>query len=405
MIVGGGFGGLNAAQGLKRVPVDVTLIDRHNHHLFQPLLYQVATGGLSPADIASPIRHVLRRQRNARVLMDNVVGIDLDARVVRGDHTATHYDTLVISTGARHHYFGNDSWEDDAPGLKTLDDALHIRARVLRSFEEAERGDVRHLTFLVVGGGPTGLEMAGTIAEMAHHSLAHEYKSIDRTAIRVVLVEATDRLLQPYPPELSEKARVQLADLGVEVRLNWQVTDIDGDRVTMSDGAETEVVHTAVTVWAAGVKASSLAQELQSAGAEFDRAGRVIVTPELTVPSHPEIFVIGDTARVEIDEKVIPGVAPAAIQMGRYVAKTIGRRVRGQETPPFRYVDRGNLATIGRSAAVADIGPLHFSGWPAWVAWLGIHLFFLIGFENKLLVMVQWAGNYITRNRSARIIR
>ncbi len=405
VIVGGGFGGLNAAKDLRRADVDVTLIDRTNHHLFQPLLYQVATGGLSPADIASPIRHILRRQKNTTVLMDTVLSIDADRRMVRGVHTETPYDTLIVATGAGHHYFGNDAWEEDAPGLKTLDDATLIRGRILESFERAERGEDASLSFVVIGGGPTGLEMAGAIAEMANHTLKQEFRSIDPRRAHVLLVEAADRVLLPYPVELSAKAKKQVEDLGVEVRLGWRVEDIDGGAITMTDGEQTETVTSGVAVWAAGVRAAPLARTLEAAGATLDRAGRVVVGPDLTVPGHPEVFVIGDTAAVEHGDGLVPGTSPAAIQMGKYVAKAIRARIAGRAAAPFRYRDKGALATIGRSAAVADLGPLHFSGWPAWVAWLAIHIYFLIGFENRLLVMIQWSLNYITRNRSARLIR
>lgn len=405
MIIGGGFGGLNAAKDLRRADVDVTLIDRTNHHLFQPLLYQVATGGLSPADIASPIRHVLRRHHNLTVLMDTVRSIDAESRLVIGEHTQTSYDTLIVAPGARHHYFGNEEWEESAPGLKTLDDATAIRTRILASFERAERGDGTPLTFVVVGGGPTGLEMAGTIAEMARHTLHKEFRTSRPRNARVLLIEATDRVLATYPDQLSHKAVRQAEDLGVEVRLGWRVEDIDGDDVTMTDGEKIETLATAAIVWAAGVRASPLLETLTGAGATLDKAGRVEVSHDLTVPGREEIMVIGDAAAVEHGGGLVPGTCPAAIQMGKYAAKAVKRRLSGKTIEPFAYRDKGSLATIGRSAAVADLGPLHFSGWPAWIAWLGIHIFFLIGFENRLLVMVQWAWNYFTRNRSARLIR
>ena len=405
VIIGGGFAGLNAAKDLRRIDVDVTLIDRTNHHLFQPLLYQVATGGLSPADIASPIRHILRRQRNATVLMDTVQSIDTENEVVHGSRTNTPYDTLIVATGASHYYFGNDEWEQDAPGLKTLDDATLIRGRILETFERAERGEDASLTFVIIGGGPTGLEMAGAIAEMANYTLKHEFRATDPRQARVLLVEAADRVLLPYPEELSAKAKTQAENLGVEVRLGWKVEAIVGDRITMTNGERTETVTAGVAVWAAGVRATSLVQTLEAAGATLDRAGRVVVEPDLTVPGHPEIFVIGDTAAVDYEGGSVPGTCPAAIQMGQFVAKAIAARVEGGATGPFRYRDKGSLATIGRSAAVADLGRLHFSGWPAWVAWLGIHIYFLIGFENRLLVMIQWSLNYLTRGRSARLIR
>lgn len=405
VIIGAGFGGLNAAKKLKRADVDVTVIDRTNHHLFQPLLYQVATSGLSPADIASPIRHILRRQHNATVLLDTIKAIDTERRVVIGEHTETPYDTLIVATGAKYHYFGNDHWAEHAPGLKTLDDATLIRTRILESFERVERGDDVPLTFVVVGGGPTGLEMAGTIADMTRNTLNREFRSIAPDKSRVVLVEAADRVLQPYPEELSTSAKRQLEQLGVEVRLGWRVDDIGQTAIKVTNGETTETIETAVTVWAAGVKATDLLQSLGPAGATFDRMGRVEVLPDLTIPGHSEIFVIGDAAAVQYADGEVPGTCPAAIQMGQYVAGVIKDRLGGTTTESFEFTDKGMLATIGRSAAVADIGKLHFSGWPAWVAWLAIHIFFLIGFENRLLVLVQWAGNYITRNRSARLIR
>jgi NADH dehydrogenase len=398
VIVGGGFAGLTAAQQLKRADVEITLIDRTNHHLFQPLLYQVATGGLSPADIASPIRYVLRHQRNVRVIEDTVREIDTN-RVV-ADTTAFPFDVLIVATGATHHYFGNDDWEYAAPSLKTLPDATRLRAQILEAFESAERSGSGELTFLVVGGGPTGVEMAGAIAEMAAFTLKRDFRTIDPAAARVLLVEAGDRILPAYPASLSTKAEIQLTRLGAEVMTSCQVVELSpGNAVLERDGGR-ETLSPQATVWAAGVKASSLGEALVPLGAELDRAGRVQVTPDLTIPGHPHIFVAGDLAAVTQDGKSIPGVAPAAMQMGRYVADVI----RGRTTKPFRYRDKGSLATIGRSSGIADFGKVRFSGFPAWAAWLLIHIFFLIGFQNRVLVMVQWAWNYFTRNRSARLI-
>jgi NADH dehydrogenase len=398
VIVGGGFAGLTAAQRLERADVEITLIDRTNHHLFQPLLYQVATGGLSPADIASPIRHILRRQRNARVIEDSVQAVVEHAVI-----TATGeipYDILIVATGATHHYFGNDDWEDHAPGLKTLPDATRLRARILGAFEAAERTGSNDLTFLVVGAGPTGVEMAGAIAEMARHTLRHDFRAIDPTASRVLLVEAGPRVLPAFPEKLSKKAERQLERLGAEVMTDTAVTDLGDGRAILRRGDEEEEVKPQATVWAAGVKASGLGAALVPLGAELDRVGRVIVRPDLTIPGHDNIFVIGDLAAVEQDGQPVPGVAPAAMQMGRYVAEVIEE----ESTGPFRYRDKGSLATIGRSAGVADFGKVTFSGFPAWAAWLGIHLFFLVEFQNRILVMIQWAWSYFTRNRSARLV-
>ena len=398
VIIGGGFAGLTTAQRLKRADVEITLIDRTNHHLFQPLLYQVATGGLSPADIATPIRYILRRQENVRVIEDTVIAIETDR--VSTESGPFPFDTLVVATGATHHYFGNDGWQSHAPGLKTLPDATRLRAKILEAFETAERTGKGDLTFLVVGGGPTGVEIAGAIGEMARHTLRRDFRTIDPSAAQVLLVEAGPRVLSTYPESLSTKAETQLARLGVEVRTGWQVTELTSDSATLSDGEHQQVITTTASVWAAGVKASSLGTAVTALGAELDSAGRVKVGPDLAVPGRPNIYVIGDLALLTQDGGQVPGVAPAAMQMGRYVAD----RIRGRTTKPFRYRNKGNLATIGRSAGVADFGWLRFSGLPAWAAWLGIHIFFLIGFQNRILVMIQWTWNYLTRNRSARLI-
>jgi len=398
VIVGGGFAGLNAAKRLKKADVEITLIDRTNYHLFQPLLYQVATGGVSPADIASPIRYVLRRQKNVKVVQDVVREIR-DSEVVT-DSGTIGFDVLIVATGATHHYFGNNEWAEYAPGLKTLPDATAIRARVLGAFEEAERTGSEDLTFVIVGGGPTGVEMAGAIAEMARHTLRSDFRDIDPAAAHVLLVEAGPRLLPSFPEDLSRKAEVQLIDLGARVLTGWRVTAIEERRVVVAKGAEEQVLYPQATVWAAGVKASILGKSLQLLGATLDRSGRVEVNPDLTLPGWPNIYVAGDLAAVSHDGKPVPGVAPAAIQMGKYVADVI----QGKEGGPFRYRDKGSLATIGRSAGVADFGRARFSGFIAWAAWLGVHIFFLIGFENRLLVMIQWAWNYVTRNRSARLV-
>jgi len=398
VIVGGGFAGLTAAQQLRHADVQVTLIDRTNHHLFQPLLYQVATGGLSPAHVASPIRHILRRQRNVKVIQDTVRDIRADGIVT--DSGTTSFDELVVATGATHHYFGHDDWSEYAPGLKTLPDATGIRARILGAFEAAERTGSGDLTFLVIGGGPTGVEMAGAIAETARYTLRRDFRDIDPSAARVLLVDAEPHVLAAFPERLSQSAEEQLAGLGVEVMTGWRATELSEGRAVIGNGEEQRVLSPQATIWAAGVKASSLGSALAALGAELDRAGRVEVRPDLTIPGHPNIHVIGDLAAVASEGKPVPGVAPAAMQMGRYVADVI----RGKETGPFRYRNKGSLATIGRSAGVADFGRVRFSGFPAWAAWLGVHLFFLIGFENRILVMTQWAWNYVTRNRSARLV-
>lgn len=402
VIIGGGFGGLTAARRLAKADVDITLVDRTNFHLFQPLLYQVATGGLSPADIASPIRYILRHQRNVHVVLDTVV--DINAAEVTTTTATFPFDTLIVATGATHHYFGNDGWEQHAPGLKTIPDATRIRSMVLEAFEHAERsGDYQNsLTFVVVGGGPTGVELAGAIAETAQHTLRKDFRAIDPTQARVLLVEAAPQILGHYPDPLPAKAVAQLEKLGVEVRLGWRVTDLDATSATLTDSVTTEVVTSACKIWAAGVRASPLGAVLRGLGADLDRAGRVMVEPDLSLPGHPEVFVIGDLAAVTNGSQMVPGVAPAAQQMGRFVADLI--RNRPEPRPIFRYRDKGTLATIGRSAGVAEVWGLRLSGWPAWAAWLTIHIFFLIGFENRLLVLTQWTWTYITRNRSARLI-
>ncbi len=402
VIVGGGFAGLAAARGLARASVSVTLVDRTNHHLFQPLLYQVATAGLSPAEIAYPIRRILRRQRNAQVLLAEVAGIDPAAKRVRLADGEIPYDFLVLAAGAGHSYFGKDEWEAHAPGLKTLEDALEIRRRVLVAFEAAEReenAEARRqwLTFVVVGGGPTGVEMAGTFAEIARHTLARDFRRIDPRTARVILVEGGPRVLPTYPEELSEKAKLQLEALGVQVWTGALVTAVDASGVGI--GAERIAART--VVWAAGVTASPLAQFL---GAPLDRAGRVRIASDLTVPGRPEVFVIGDLASLDQDGHPVPGVAPAAMQMGAHAAANIRRAAREEPLVPFRYRDKGSLATIGRRSAVALIGRLRLSGPLAWLAWLGIHIFFLIGFRNRFVVLFTWAWAYLTYDRSARLI-
>lgn len=412
VIVGGGFGGLYAARALAKVPVELTLLDRRNFHLFQPLLYQVATGGLSPANIAAPLRAVLRRQRNARVLLAKVTGFDIGRREALLDQgPPVPYDTLIVAAGATHHYFGHPEWERFAPGLKTIEDATEIRRRVLLAFEAAERetSPARRgalLTFVVVGGGPTGVELAGAVAEVAHHTLRGNFRAFDPASARVLLLEAGDRILATYPIKLSMKAVLSLQRLGVTVCTNAAVTDVGPEHVAVKASGRDETIAAHTVLWAAGVDASPLARALAEATcATLDRSGRVIVGPDLTLPGHPEIFVIGDMANYPHQTgKPLPGVAPVAMQQGRFVADLIRRRIEGQAPIAFHYRDRGSMATIGRGAAVADLGWLRLSGLPAWLAWLFIHILFLIEFENRVLVVFQWAWNYITRNRSARLI-
>lgn len=403
VIVGGGFGGLWAARALRRAPVRVTLLDRGNHHLFQPLLYQVATAGLSAPNIAAPLRHILRRQRNATVLMGEVAGIEPDAKRLRlADGRTLDYDTLLLASGATHAYFGHDDWALHAPGLKTLDDALEIRRRILTAFERAEAEDdaaqrAAWLTFAIVGGGPTGVELAGTLAEIARHTLRDEFRRADPHRARVLLLEAGPRVLSSFPESLSAKARAQLERLGVEVRSGVPVAAIDAEGVVLGE----ERIPSRTVLWAAGVAASPLARDL---GVPLDRAGRVIVDADLRVPGHPDVYVVGDLAAVRCDDNPVPGVAPAAKQMGRYVGGAIRTRLRGVEPPPFRYRDFGNLATIGRMAAVVDLHGLKLSGLLAWWFWLAAHVFFLIGFRNRLVVLIDWAQAYWSYQRSARII-
>jgi NADH dehydrogenase len=412
VIVGGGFGGLLAARGLRGADVDVTLVDRQNFHLFQPLAYQVATGALSSAEIAAPLRQVLRRQQNAHVMLAEVTGFDLAGRVLHLDQlpngpaaTTLPYDTLVVAGGSAYSYFGHDEWAEHAPELKSLKGALELRARILLAFEAAEVETdealrQEWLTLVVVGGGPTGVEMAGQIAELSRDTLRRDFRAMDPRQTRVLLIEASDRLLGTFPPSLSRKAAKSLQKLGATPMLNTTVVGV-GERaidVRGPDGA-TSTIPARTAVWAAGVTASPLARLLaEAAEVEVDRAGRIRVEPDLTVAGHPEVFAIGDM--VAVGNEQLPGVAPVAMQQGRHVAKTIrdGRR------EPFHYSDKGNLATIGRSRAVADVKGLHFSGVPAWVLWLGLHLFYLIGFQNRLLVLTRWTFSYITRGRSARVI-
>jgi NADH:ubiquinone reductase (H+-translocating) len=399
VIVGCGFGGLWAAQGLKRAPADVTVVDANNYHLFTPLLYQVATAGLSAPDIAAPIRHILAPQRNTTVLLGRVDAIDVSRRVVRlEDASELPYDQLIVATGATHSYFGHDEWAPFAPGLKTLDDALEVRSRILLAFERAERevDPARRapwLTFVVIGAGATGVELAGTLAEIARQTLRGEFRRFDPRNARVVLVEGSDRVLPPYPPALSEKARLQLERLGVTVWVGKRVTGVDREGVAMGG----ERLDAKTVLWAAGVASSPLGASL---GVPLDRAGRVKVEPDLSVPGHPEVFVVGDLAAVE----GVPAIAPGAKQMGAHAARNVLHRLAGRPTEPFRYRDYGQLATIGRKAAVADFGWLRLSGFAAWFVWLWAHIYFLINFRNRIAVMIDWAWSYWTFQRYSRIV-
>jgi NADH dehydrogenase len=412
VIVGGGFGGLYAARALRRSEADVTLVDRRNFHLFQPLLYQVATGALSPANIAAPLRSIVKRQRNTRVLLAEVRGFDLARRAALTDAGEIPYDVLVVATGATHAYFGHDAWERWAPGLKTLEDATEIRRRVLLAFEEAEvETDAARrkvlLTFVIVGAGPTGAELAGALAEIARRTLRDDFRTIDPADARILLVEAGPRALATYPEDLSESARRQLSSLGVDVRLGTAVTDVREGAVDVVTAGRRETIAAATVLWAAGVAASPLGAGLaRAAGGETDRAGRVRVAPDLTLPGHPEVFVIGDLMTLPgADGRPLPGVAPVAVQQGRHVARTILARLAGEAGPgAFAYRDLGSMATIGRGRAVADLGFVRFTGYPAWLAWLFIHLMNLVQFGNRVLIFVQWGWSYLTWNRSARLI-
>jgi NADH dehydrogenase len=411
VILGGGFGGLTAALKLKNAPVHVTLIDRCNYHLFQPLLYQVATGSLSPANVAGPLRQVLRKQKNTQVLLGEAISIDAAKRQVILSDGVVDYDTLIVATGSTHQYFGHDEWEEFAPGLKNLNDATAMRGRILLAFEAAERERNPEklrawMTFVIVGAGPTGAELAGALGEIAHDTLRHDFRDIDPSKTRIVLVEGTDRPLPSYPPKLSDAARKMLERLGVTVRTGAMVTDITAEGVTLKEGDHTELIPTRTVLWAAGVLASPLGKILsENAGAPLDKASRIIVEPDMTVPGRPEIFVIGDLANFSHQTgNPLPGVAQPAIQQGEYVAKVIRARFRNHKLPPFHYFDKGNLATIGRGAAVADLNWLQISGFPAWLIWIFIHLVYIVQFQNRVLVMMQWAWLYLTFDRSARLI-
>jgi NADH dehydrogenase len=403
LIVGCGFGGLWAAQALRKAPVELTVLDRANHHLFTPLLYQVATAGLPAPAISAPTRHILAHQRNATVLLAEATTVDVaNKRVLLEDQSDLSYDRLIVATGSTHSYFGNDAWAPYAPGLKTLEDAYEIRNRILLAFERAERETEASrrgawLTFVVIGAGATGVELAGTLAEIARHTLRGEFRRFDPRNARVVLVEGTERVLPSYPPDLSEKARVQLEHLGVTVWMGRMVTGVDAGGVSLGN----DRIEAKTVIWAAGVASSPLGRSL---GAPLDRAGRVLVEPDLSVPGHPEIFVAGDLAGVTNRGKPVPGIAPAAKQMGRHAAFNIIKSLQHEPTKPFRYRDYGQLATIGRSAAVAEMGPLKLSGFIAWAVWLAAHIYFLINFRNRMVVMIDWFSSYLTYSRPARII-
>jgi NADH dehydrogenase len=410
VILGGGFGGLYAAQSLGKADVDVTVIDRRNFHLFQPLLYQVATGALSPGEIASPLRSVLNKQKNTRVLLGEAVDLDAAARKVILDTGSVEYDSLIVATGSRNYYFGNDRWEDFAPGLKTVEEATTIRHNILYAFEAAERETDPAkrrdwLTFVVVGAGPTGVELSGALGEIAHDTLRNDFRSIRPEEARILLLDASPRVLPTYPPDLSAKAEQALIRLGVRTRGNVQVTDIEDGCVTLKGTNGVEKIFAKTIIWAAGVRASPFGEVLaERAGASLDRTGHVAVAPDCSLPAHPEIFVIGDLADFSQDGHQLPGVAQVAMQQGAYVARTIQKRLRNETIQPFRYFDKGNLAVIGCAAAVAQIGKLHLSGLLAWLVWLFVHLMYLVEFSNRVVVFVQWGFLYLTFNRGARLI-
>lgn len=412
VIIGGGFGGLSAILKLAHAGLNVTLLDRCNYHVFQPLLYQVATGALSPANIASPLRNIVRRYSNARVLLAEAVRIDVNNRCVVLRDGTLEYDTLILATGSSHQYFGHDDWEKFAPGLKTVEDATHMRRRILLAFEAAEREtdpEKRRawLTFVVVGGGPTGVELSGALGEIAHDTLRKDFRSIDPRSAQILLVEATGSILPSYPHKLSAAAQRMLERLHVTVRTNAMVTKIDRCCVTLHEGGADTSIPTRTVLWAAGVLASPLARSLaEQTGASLDHQGRITVERDLTITGHPEIFAIGDLANFSYQTgHPLPGVAQTAIQQGVYAARTIIRRRKGQaNSRPFHYFDKGNLAAVGRASAVADLNWLRISGWPAWLIWLFVHLLYIVQFRNRVLVLVQWGYMYLTHDRSARLI-
>ena len=411
VIIGGGFGGLYAAKALGRAPVSVTLVDKRNFHLFQPLLYQVATGTVSPADISSPLRSILSRNRNTQVLMEEAIDLDPERQVVMLKGKELPYDSLIVATGVSHHYFGNDQWKQAAPGLKTVEDALEMRRRIFMAFEAAEKEPdpekrAAWLTFVIVGGGPTGVELAGAIAELAFATLKNDFRNINTCETKILLLEGLDRVLPPYPAELSASAEASLTRLGVTVQTKTLVTNITDHTVTSRQGDQETQIPTRTVLWAAGVKASAMGQVLADrTGAELDRVGRVMVEPDLSLAGHPNIFVVGDLANfAHQDNKPLPGIAPVAIQEGEYLARLIKKRLKGAEMPAFAYSNVGSLAVIGQNAAVVDLGFLKLTGTIAWLVWIFAHIYYLIEFDNKLIVMTQWGWNYFTRSRGARLI-
>jgi len=411
VIIGGGFGGLYAAQSMKNLPVQITLIDRRNFHLFQPLLYQVATGWLSPANIASTLRAVLRHQKNAQVLLAEVTDIDAERRKVIFAGGELGYDTLIVATGSSHHYFGHHDWEKFAPGLKTIEDATEMRRRIFSAFESAERETdptkIRAwLTFIIVGGGPTGVELAGALADIANKTLTYDFRSIDPADAQILLLEASDRILSTYPEDLSSKAQSFLNNLGISVQTRSAVTELRAGEVAVKRDETYETIPCQTVLWAAGVRASHLGAALARCGvATLDRGGKVIVQNDFSIANHPEIFVIGDLASyTPRGGKPLPGIAPVAQQAGRYVAKVVGARLTGKTLPRFTYRDRGSMAIVGRATAIADLGGFHLAGFTAWLAWLFVHLMQLVEFENRVLVLVQWGWFYFRRSRAARLI-
>ena len=413
VIVGGGFGGLYAAKSLAKSPVKITLIDKRNFHLFQPLLYQVATGGLSAGDISSPLRAVLSNQKNAQVIMGEVTNIDADEQQVSlKNGEVIGYDSLIVATGVSHHYFGKDEWSTIAPGMKTVEDALEVRRRIFLAFEAAEKetdtAKRKALqTFVIVGGGPTGVELAGALADLAYGTLKDDFRTIDTTQTEIILVEGMDRVLPPYKPELSAKAQEALEKLGVTIHTKTLVTNIEGDTVTFRSGEDTSQLQACTVLWAAGMKASPVGRVIaERTGAELDRVGRVIVEADMSVPNYNNLYVVGDLAHYahQGDDKPLPGVAAVAMQQGEHIAKVIQSRIIGAELPQFKYNDKGSMAVIGRNAAVVDLGFLKMWGFPAWFIWIIVHIYYLVEFDNKLLVMTQWAWNYVTRKRGVRLI-
>nr|MBN2276189.1 NAD(P)/FAD-dependent oxidoreductase [candidate division Zixibacteria bacterium] len=411
VIVGGGFAGLYAARSLKRARVSITIIDRRNFHLFQPLLYQVATGELSPGDIASPLRAVFRHNKNITVVKDEVVDIEPGQGYIATSTGQIPYDTLILAPGSQHHYFGHDEWEKSAPGLKTIEDALEIRKRIFENFELAEQEKNpdkrrRHLTFVVIGGGPTGVELTGTMGELALKTLRGEFRSFDTIQVRIILIEGNRRILPTYPEKLAGKAHKTLTKLGVTIKTGCLVTSIENDLIKIKSGDDAETISAGTILWAAGIRPSALGKIIsQKTGTELDHLGRIMVAPDLSLPGYPSIFVIGDLAHFSHGRhEPLPGIAPVAMQQGRYVAGLIKRRLKGGKIRPFHYSNRGNLAVIGRNAAIADFGHIRFSGFIAWLIWVFVHIGYLIEFDNKLLVMIQWGWNYFTRKRGARLI-